>query len=423
MYRKLIPTGGERLSFRLLTKNSLLLIVSNIGGAALSFGISILIGRGLGKLELGSWTFLFAWVAIISLMCEFGINSLLTRDVSRSPEEANKLLVASLSVQIFFAGILGMVIWIFSPLLSINSETFNAMPAVITISFAGIVYGSFTAIFRSVQWIAPIVFSNILGLVVQLALSIFAIRLGGGLLHLIWIAALIDIAQLISVGILWWLKLSRSGGELRFSIDTSMVMVKHAVPFALAGIFAAIQMRSATMMVGYLRDTTELGLFGAASRWSESAKLIPNGIFGVLYPAFATKYGMDYYKRSVPIINVLAVGLVFTLCLFSGPILYFSYGAEYEQGSSILFLLGIGLLPSLLNGNIQSYLYAAGEEKYATKMRGLAACMQILTGLPLVYFYGVVGAALSLLFGEIAIWLPLRKRMRKIMNKPVERME
>lgn len=174
------------------------------------------------------------------------------------------------------------------------------------------------------------------------------------------------------------------------------------------------------MMVGYLGDTAELGLFGAASRWSESAKLIPNGIFGVLYPAFATKYGMDYYKRSVPIINVLAAGLVLTLCLFSGPILYLSYGAEYEQGSSILFWLGIGLLPSLLNGNMQSYLYATGEEKYATKMRGLVACIQILIGLPLVYFYGAVGAALSLLVGEIAIWLPLRKRMRMIMNKPVE---
>ncbi len=415
MSQDLTPGNTAKLTYYYLTKNSFLLIFSNLGGAVLSFGISILIGRGLGKIDLGNWTFIFAWVAVISLVCEFGTTSLLIRESSRAPGDSNKLLIAALTVQIFLIGIFGMMIWALSPVLSINAETLSALRIALIISFAGIIYGSFTATFRSAQWIWPILWINIIGLFVQLFLSILVSRLGGTLVHLVWVAAAVDIAQLFFAVILWWGRIRPNGGEIRFSIDKSIALIKHATPFAAAGILAAVQMRSPVMLLSYLKSTSELGLFGAASRWSEAAKLIPYGIFGALYPAFATKHGAEYYKKSAPVIQILAVSVTLVICLFSRPVLFFSYGAEYIQGAPILFWLGAGLLPSLLNGNMQAYLYAVGREKYATKMRGFAIFIQVLAGFPLIYFYGAVGAAISILLGEVIIWFPLLKELKKIM--------
>ena len=108
------------------------------------------------------------------------------------------------------------------------------------------------------------------------------------------------------------------------------------------------------------------------------------------------------------------------LCLFSRPILGLSYGLEYIQGAPILFWLGLGILPSLLNGTMQTYLYATGEENYATKLRGLAVCIQIIAGLPMIHYFGAVGAAIGLFMGEAVIWFPLQQKMRKIIDKKVE---
>lgn len=403
-------------AFQRLTQNSLLLIISNIGGAVLSFGISVLIGRGLGKDGLGHWTFVFAWVSVLSMICEFGLNSLLTREASRALTDSNKLLTASITAQFIFAGIVGISVWIFSPILAIDLETAIALRLAVFIAFVGIVYGSFTAVFRSVGWILPILCLNVIGLLVQLTWSLWIISSGGKLVGLIWVAFIVDVAQLFAAFVLWRMRIKPGGGAILISLPMAINMIRQAAPFAIAAAFAVIQMRSTVMMIGYLRDVSDVGLFGAALRWSESAKLIPNGIFGALYPAFATKQGMDYFRKFDPMLQALALCFALILCFLARPILILSYGSEYIQGTPILFWLGIGLIPSILNGITQSYLYAVGDEKYATKLRGTAVIVQMGTGLMLVYFWGATGAAISIALGEIAILLPLRRRIKIIMR-------
>src|SRR5262249_1205493 len=95
-----------------LTRDSLVLIVSNILGAGLGFAPSLVIGRGLGEADFGRWTFCFAWASALGMICEFGLNSLFIREASRAPEESNQLLIGSLTAQLIFVGLLGISVWI-----------------------------------------------------------------------------------------------------------------------------------------------------------------------------------------------------------------------------------------------------------------------------------------------------------------------
>jgi PST family polysaccharide transporter len=401
---------------RRLARDSFVLVNSNILGAMLAFALSLVIGRELGAADFGRWTFSLAWASAISMICEFGLNSLLTREGSRAPLDSNRLLFASLTAQLTFAGTLGVGVWIFSPLLSPDAETSTALRIAVFIAFAGIIYGSFTAVFRSFRWMWPILWLNVIGLMVQLAWSIWILSSGGKLLGLIWVALIVDLGQVLAAFLLWWVRIKQNGGPILISLPGTINMIRQAIPFAVAGAFAAIQMRSTVMMIAYLRNVSDIGLFGAALRWSESAKIIPNGIFGALYPAFATERGADYFRRVNPMLQGLATCLTLVLCLLARPILTLSYGSEYIHAAPVLIWLGVGIFPSLLNGSIETYLYAVGDEKYATKLRAMAVVVQVGIGLMLVYFWGATGAAISIALGEIAILLPLRRRIKIIMR-------
>jgi len=61
---------------------------------------------------------------------------------------------------------------------------------------------------------------------------------------------------------------------------------------------------------------------------------------------------------------------------------------------------------------MEVYLFATGDEKYATRLGLLGLIVQILVSIPLMFFHGASGAAIGVLISELVIWLPLMKRIK-----------
>src|SRR6185295_15400127 len=96
----------------------------------------------------------------------------------------------------------------------------------------------------------------------------------------------------------------------------------------------------------------EVGLFSAAWRFSEAAKLIPTGLFNAAFPAFAANPGVGADDAGVwrSFNRMWGVGLVGTVGLAFGaqPLIALTYGAEFLPAAQALLWLAIGLIPSLL---------------------------------------------------------------------------
>ena len=73
------------------------------------------------------------------------------------------------------------------------------------------------------------------------------------------------------------------------------------------------------------------------------------------------------------------------------------------------------MLPTLHNAVMEVYLFATGDERYATKLGLIGLTVQIVAGIPLMHFFGALGAAFGVLIGELAIWLPLRVRLGRLL--------
>lgn len=413
----MIPS--RNVLIRSLAPNSLILTASNILSALLGFSLSLIVGRGLGEAGFGIWVFCLAWASVLTMICEFGLNSLITREASRNPEKSNRLLLGSLVLKLVLVSIFGGSVWLLASVLALNPDSSVALSLSMLIVLAGVVYGSFTALFRSAGWMSPILWLNLLGGFVQMGWSAWLIRSGAGVLPLIGVALTVDFGQLLAAIWLWWNRLRAHGGTLHISWKGTTQMAYDALPFAVSAFLGAIEARSSILLLGYLQGETEVGRFGMAARFFEAARLLPNGIYDAAFPVFAAqKSGHPnravLFQRLSYVIVTYVVMVAPTFVLFSRQIIHFTYGDFFLSAAPALSLLGVALLPTLHNAFLEVYLFATGDEKYATKLGFLGLTVQILASIPLMYCCGAAGAAIGVFIGEVTILLPLRWRIKNL---------
>jgi O-antigen/teichoic acid export membrane protein len=410
---------------RTLAPNSLILTISNILNAAAGFALSLVVGRGLGEPGFGVWVFCLTWASILTMICEFGLNSLLTREAARMPNKLNQLLLISLTIKLFLVLILAGGVWLCSPILALNVESSAALRVSMLIVFAGVSYGSFTAVFRSAGWMSPILWLNLWGGIIQLIWSGWILWAGGGILALIWAAFAVDIGQIFSAILLWQNRLRPGGGPLNFVMADLNRMARDTLPFALSAFLGALEARSNVLLLGYLSSGTEVGRFGMASRFFEAARVLPNGMYDAAFPAFAAQLSQGKNPREI-FQSISRVILLYTLLVtisliwFSRQIIDWTYGPLFLSATPTLSWLGVALLPTLHNAVIEVYLFATGDEKYATKLGLVGLTVQIVASIPLMHFFGALGAAFGVLIAELAIWLPLRLRMGRLLLRTHE---
>lgn len=372
----------------------------------LSFALSVLIGRAFGQDGLGIYTAALAWVFPLSLIAEFGLGTLITRDVAQQPETASEYLRSTTATRLWLGGGLTIGLIGFAPLLSQDADVIHGIqisaPLVLIMPF----FGAFTAVFRAKQAMWPIPPLNLGMLVAQVILTLLVFANGGGVLAALAVNTLTSAGQL---AVAWWIWRrwfapikSQSLGHNQLS---AFLLLKRAWPFALAAVLAALSARLGTIMLERLTDTSNVGYYAAATRFVEAGRVIPNALFGALFPALAALSAQpeQMHKNFRQIILGLtgfggALGILFSLLAM--PILNLTYGAAFAPAKTTLQLVMWSLLPGLLRGGQTLYWYARGKEQFVNWVTGGVLVAQILLSLWLIPAHGAEGTAVVSLITE-----------------------
>ena len=76
---------------------------SNLARAAIGFGLSFALARGLGAERFGRWILCTAWASTLTSLVDLGFGVLLTRDGARQAAEPGHLLTGALLLRLAFA--------------------------------------------------------------------------------------------------------------------------------------------------------------------------------------------------------------------------------------------------------------------------------------------------------------------------------
>lgn len=348
-----------RRIFLTIGQNTGILLGVNLTGAGLGFLMAAALGRGLGDAGFGQYSFVMTWLLSLMLLAEFGLSTVLTRDLAAQPEQTHRYLLNSIAGKTVLSSPFLIILFFFAPQLAAGQS-----PAVITslrwgiiFFYTGLIYSSFTAIFRAHQRMSPILWLTLSGQTVLLGGTLILILNQQPLFLIIAWAGLSQLLQCM-LAFIFYQKLNLSGrgaseisgrgttlrlprratarfaptccnirlkfwtdlpgrelegfegnrGELKVPTTSPRFLfsdmpglrrlIAKAWPFALAGLLAALQLRANSLILAYMAGDQALGWYAAANRFVETGKQFPAAFYGALLPALAALAGSSQSEQS-----------------------------------------------------------------------------------------------------------------------------
>lgn len=393
---------------------------SNLVRGVIAFALSLVLGRALGVERFGRWILCTTWASMLTVVADLGLGALLPRDGARADAAHGPLLGGALTLRLALALPIGLVVYAAAPRLAADPEAVAGLRLGVWLGVSGAAYGCIGATFRSQPaWVPSVLAVETAWSAVQLAASWRLVRAGAGVASLVALATGVQLAQTASALALYRLAF---GGRDPIRIpawrDTA-AMLRRALPFAASGLVANLKARVGPLMLGYLSTQAELGAFAAASRFASLATLAPGAIFAGALPVLSNEYGRDRedgrraYGSFDRALVALTLAVAAPFIVLPAALLRLVYGEAFTNASAALMWLGIGLLPALTNSGRKIFLYASGAEAIVLRWSAAGLAVQLVLSALLMPALGAAGAAMSVAAGETAIWLPLRRELRR----------
>lgn len=392
-----------------LRANALALLISNAGSAALSFVLSVLIGRVLGEDGLGIYAAALAWVFPLSIISEFGIGTLITRDVAQNLALSHAYLRTSITARLIIGGVLMALLFLIAPFLSASQAVVDGLRVSAPLILIFPLYGGFTAIFRAHQVMLPVAVLNLGMLIAQLSLTWLTLNNGGDIQALFVVNTLTSLGQMMAAGMVYrWRFLQPSPTTIALT-----PLLKRGMPFAIAAVLGAIQIRLVFILLEQFGTLAAVGYFAAAWRFMEAGRMLPHALFDAIFPRLsALAQDASELRRSFRrlMTGLVIYGAMTALILFmvSRALIQWTYGVNFAPAASILQILGVALLFTLLKNAQILYAYARGREQRVNGVTVLMIGLQIGLGYALIREHGANGAAATLLISEAIAFMILR---------------
>jgi O-antigen/teichoic acid export membrane protein len=249
---------------------------------------------------------------------------------------------------------------------------------------------------------------EVLGTITKFALGVLLLLMGYGVLGLL--LSFLFAGVVTSVGLLFHVKrlsFQFGLGDAKFFKEVTKEGLFNA-PSKLSRLF--ILNLSVVLLASLAVDPSDVGIFYIALMISSAAASFAASIAYMAIPASSISK-RDLTASSTRIGLSLTVPVITAIIASPGSILSL-IGQEYVLAGDALFILGIGILPSIIGLNAISQLNTAGGKSKEILAIGM---IQIIGFLASFYIlapqYGILGAAYSILIGLIgsavpsAIWL------------------
>jgi PST family polysaccharide transporter len=394
-------------AWRRLLRASRVFLISNVAGAVLSFVLSILIGRAAGAYGLGVYSAVMAWVLPVSMAVDWGLSLLLTRELAASRDDPTDLFRHSIAFRLI-AGALGMVgLWLTAPLLSRDPMVVMSLQMSAPMIVILPLYSSFTAVFKANDWYQPILWLNVGMIAAQILLTLAVLSRGMGIMGISAANVLSSAGQLAVAYWLWRGRFQQPRAPFALSSGRVRELVRRGYPFALAALFAAIQLRMSVMVLENTRGAADAGLFSAALRFTEAARLVPNAVFGAMLPVLAATvihpanlHGLMRRTQLVLLSFGLLCAILFTL---TAPwLLQTVYGDGFAEAAVALVVLAWALAISIQRGARTVYWFALGREHFVNRCNAAALGIQAALTIGLASAFGLTGVAAAVLAAEAA---------------------
>jgi O-antigen/teichoic acid export membrane protein len=369
-----------------------------IGGAALA----VLLPRFLGDVNLGKYTFAFAFTTLIGLGADLGLATYLTREVARDRARAAKLTTAVLALRVPLSLVTGGIAIVAAHLMGFDELTRNVFYVlslgILVTSVSGVVFGTL----QGLQQMKILAITNVLGKLGYAGLAAALLFGGAGPYELATGYVLVALLSLtIGAGVLF--------RHVRPSLDIDWrlcrVVLLGGLPFFVWQAALLIYGQIDTVLLSFLASDAVVGWYAAAYRIVMIPVFMPTIIVTVIFPALsaATTDSGSFNaiaRRAVHAAAIVTIPMALGIMLLPDKIInLLGYPEEFTHSTLPLILLAPHLPVAAIDVMIGCVLNTRDRQRQWALTAVAAAALNPLLNAAAIPFSqhvlgnGAVGAA------------------------------
>lgn len=391
-----------------LIKNTASVLTAKILNSIFSLATFMLVARALPLTDVGAYTLILSVAAIVTVLSNCGTNEFLFR---RGAYARNKLqiMLRTANMSRLFLGLLAGAV---ATALLLATHHDITRGAAIPIGFAAAIIDAQTiAYIMAFRAQGDMLFETKLYLwrgAARLALIALCIQLSPDLLSVLLAILATNIGGLLYAR--YTNRRNHPPLASRFSLRYTCLFIRQASPYLLMGIIATIGTQADVIMLGFIRNTHEVGIYSIAAQIYTTLVFLPVSLNIAIQPTF-----VQYYKNSIDIwlgrtrktflfLLVPSILLCVALIMPTPYLLPLLFGDKYEASIAVTIVLICAFgFRTLWVSTIHTALISANKIHMLNKITSASLILHVILNFMLIYPLGAIGAAYATLATEAAL--------------------
>lgn len=419
-WRYFYQEGAADSTARRVAKNSLAPMALNLMNRGIDLIFAAFYLRVLGPDDVGKYYFavvVFGWFEIIT---NYGLNTLLTRDVSRDRAHANRYLINTTILRLLLGIVvipglvllLGLRQTLPNPL---TADTLWAIALLVLAQAPATVSTGLSALFYVYEKAEIPAAVATISTILKVALGAIALVLGYGFVGLAGVSIIVNMITLVLLVVIVWRMFFAPRWEPDWGLQRSAV--RESFPLMLNHLLATLFYKVDVPLLETIRNqqqagkgNLEVGWYNTAYKFVDAYNVIPSFFTFALFPVMSRQAAdvaqHDSLKRSYALAVKLLVAVALPLAAltaFLAPLMVGVLGGrDYLPYGAMALSVMVWSIPFGWINSVTNYLLIAlGQQRDLTRAFAISLVFNIVCNLILVPMYGYIAAAAITIASEI----------------------
>lgn len=403
------PTPAEGLGK--VGRNAASLFTAEVANVATGIILVVVLARLLNASALGLFSLAYSIGSVMGILCLFGGNIFVMREVARDPSRLRGLLGASILARIAVALALLLVLQGVFLALGYSGERTAVLTALILVRMGDCWILMLSAFFRGLQ-------DTRTERTVRLSLN--AITLLLGLPLLVWTRSLLPFALLqasltaVALAVVYRRLSARAGGSPMAAADWrgAVAFARAGLPFSIFTTLLILYVQTNTILLGFIRGDEAVGLYTSGFRFVSALGMAATSLTDALFPAIArldSRADAEVLRaaclRVCRYLLIFSVGAGTFLFAFAPFLMRVVYGPSFGPAVLSLRIMAFTVPLAYLNTAFASFLFSRDDEKGSVRRMTILMGFVLALNFLLLPKWGHLGAAVTTLVPEMVALL------------------
>ena len=399
-----LDANGALTQDKRIAHSSVALLLGNFGNKVVGFLTMLTVARFLGADRLGLYTTVFAYVNIISLVTDLGLSTVVARKISQDAQQGRRWLGGALLVRwilvilTYFGAVIGA-------LFIYGRDEHTWLIALSALSFITVPLGTYAAVFQAKLLPQRPILIGVTSKVVLFGAIQWLARSGGSLTALIAAEVIIGSASNV---VTWLLSRGLLKPEFRLDLGSTWLILMEGFPLFVSTTFVMLYVRVDVFFLQHYRGNSEIGLYAAAYRLTESLPLIAAALTNSIFPVMCAQihaFNETSLNRLLRVSFKLLLGtivpVILVLAFCSGAVTHVLYGNRFDGSAPLLAILASNQLLVFTNILLTTLLVARGRNLFLLYVTLAMLSFNIGINFFVIPRYGALGAAITTVLTEL----------------------